>query len=44
MAPSYEDGALDVLQKKEAIRILRNEERRDADPVERDSKRVMGGC
>ena len=43
MAPSYEDGALDVLQQKEAIRILRNEERRDADPVERDSKRVMGG-
>jgi phosphoribosylaminoimidazolecarboxamide formyltransferase/IMP cyclohydrolase len=43
MAPGYEDGALDVLQQKEAIRILRNEERRDADAVERDSKRVLGG-
>jgi phosphoribosylaminoimidazolecarboxamide formyltransferase/IMP cyclohydrolase len=43
MAPEYEDGALDVLQQKEAIRILRNEERRDADSVERDSKRVLGG-
>jgi phosphoribosylaminoimidazolecarboxamide formyltransferase/IMP cyclohydrolase len=43
MAPGYEDGALEVLQQKEAIRILRNEERRDADPVERDAKRVLGG-
>jgi phosphoribosylaminoimidazolecarboxamide formyltransferase / IMP cyclohydrolase len=43
MAPEYEEGALDVLQQKEAIRILRNEERRDADAVERDSKRVLGG-
>jgi phosphoribosylaminoimidazolecarboxamide formyltransferase / IMP cyclohydrolase len=43
MAPSYEEGALDVLQQKEAIRILRNEERRDPDAVERDAKRVLGG-
>ena len=43
MAPSYDAGALDVLQEKEAIRILRNEERRHTDPVERDSKKVMGG-
>src|SRR4051794_30232506 len=43
MAPGFEEGALDVLQQKEAIRILRNEERRDADPVERDAKRVLGG-
>ncbi len=43
IAPDYEDGALDVLQQKEAIRILRTDERRDADPVERDAKRVLGG-
>ncbi len=43
IAPGYEEGALDVLQRKEAIRILRNEERRHPDPVERDAKRVLGG-
>ena len=43
IAPGYEEGALDVLQHKEAIRILRDEERRDPDPVERDAKRVLGG-
>jgi phosphoribosylaminoimidazolecarboxamide formyltransferase / IMP cyclohydrolase len=43
IAPDYEDGALDVLQQKEAIRILRNEERRHPDAVERDAKRVRGG-
>ncbi len=42
-APGYEGGALDVLQQKEAIRILDEEERRQADPVERDVKKVMGG-
>ena len=42
-APGYEDGALEVLQQKEAIRILRGEERRGADPIERDAKRVLGG-
>jgi phosphoribosylaminoimidazolecarboxamide formyltransferase / IMP cyclohydrolase len=42
-APGYEDGALEVLQRKEAIRILCEEERREADPAERDVKRVMGG-
>ena len=42
-APGYEDGALEVLQQKEAIRILRGEERRSPDPVERDAKRVQGG-
>jgi phosphoribosylaminoimidazolecarboxamide formyltransferase / IMP cyclohydrolase len=42
-APGYEDGALDVLQQKEAIRILCEEERRQADPCERDVKRVEGG-
>ncbi len=43
IAPEYEDAALEVLQQKEAIRILCGEERRDPDPVERDSKRVLGG-
>jgi phosphoribosylaminoimidazolecarboxamide formyltransferase / IMP cyclohydrolase len=43
ISPDYEDGALEVLQQKEAIRILCNEERRDTDPVERDAKRVLGG-
>mgnify|MGYP005811985545 CR=1 FL=1 len=42
-APGYEGRALDVLQQKEAIRILDEEERRQADPTERDVKKVMGG-
>jgi phosphoribosylaminoimidazolecarboxamide formyltransferase/IMP cyclohydrolase len=43
LAPGFEDGALEVLQQKESIRILCDEERRQADPVERDVKRVRGG-
>jgi phosphoribosylaminoimidazolecarboxamide formyltransferase/IMP cyclohydrolase len=43
IAPDYEDGALGVLQGKEAIRILCEEERRQVDPAERDVKRVLGG-
>ena len=43
IAPGYEDGALEVLQQKEAIRILCEEERRQPDPRERDVKRVLGG-
>ncbi len=43
LAPGYEDGALEVLQQKKAIRILCDEERRQADPAERDVKRVRGG-
>jgi phosphoribosylaminoimidazolecarboxamide formyltransferase/IMP cyclohydrolase len=43
IAPSYEEGALDVLMQKEAIRILCEEERRQPDPRERDVKRVLGG-
>jgi phosphoribosylaminoimidazolecarboxamide formyltransferase/IMP cyclohydrolase len=42
-APGYEEGALEVLQQKEAIRILCEEERRQADPGERDLKHVVGG-
>ena len=43
IAPDYEHGALAVLQQKEAIRILCEEERRQRDPSERDVKRVLGG-
>jgi phosphoribosylaminoimidazolecarboxamide formyltransferase/IMP cyclohydrolase len=43
IAPGYDDRALEVLQQKEAIRILREDERRVPDPLERDSKRVLGG-
>jgi len=43
IAPGYEDGALDVLQQKEAIRILDDQEKRNQDPGERDVKRVRGG-
>ncbi|MEX2108666.1 MAG: bifunctional phosphoribosylaminoimidazolecarboxamide formyltransferase/IMP cyclohydrolase [Solirubrobacterales bacterium] len=43
IAPEFEDGALDILQQKEAIRILCDEERRVTDPAERDVKRVRGG-
>jgi phosphoribosylaminoimidazolecarboxamide formyltransferase / IMP cyclohydrolase len=43
IAPGYEDGALEVLQQKEAIRILADEERREATPPEKDYKRVRGG-
>ncbi len=42
-APGYEDGALEVLTQKEAIRILCEEERRQPEPSERDLKRVQGG-
>ncbi len=42
-APGFEEGALEVLQQKEAIRILCEEERRQPDPAERDVKRVLGG-
>jgi phosphoribosylaminoimidazolecarboxamide formyltransferase / IMP cyclohydrolase len=43
IAPGFEEGALEVLQQKQAIRILCDEERRQADPAERDVKRVRGG-
>ena len=43
IAPGFEAGALEVLQQKEAIRILCEEERRDPHPGERDVKRVLGG-
>src|SRR5206468_4383361 len=41
--PGYEGGALEVLQQKEAVRILCAGERRQADPGERDLKRAERG-
>ena len=43
VAPGYDDDALELLQRKEAIRILHNTEQRDPEPRERDVKRVRGG-
>jgi phosphoribosylaminoimidazolecarboxamide formyltransferase / IMP cyclohydrolase len=43
IAPGYDDEALAILQQKEPIRILSEEERRNPDPVERDYKKVLGG-
>jgi phosphoribosylaminoimidazolecarboxamide formyltransferase/IMP cyclohydrolase len=42
-APGYEDGALDVLRKKESVRLLDSAERRLAPNGERDYRRVVGG-
>jgi phosphoribosylaminoimidazolecarboxamide formyltransferase/IMP cyclohydrolase len=42
-APDYDDAALAALQRKEAIRILRDRERRGFPRGERDFKRVLGG-
>jgi phosphoribosylaminoimidazolecarboxamide formyltransferase/IMP cyclohydrolase len=42
-APDYEEEALDALRGKEAIRILRDRERRGMIGGERDYKRVLGG-
>jgi phosphoribosylaminoimidazolecarboxamide formyltransferase/IMP cyclohydrolase len=42
IAPGYEEGALDVLQQKEGIRILEDTERR-VHQIEPDIKRVRGG-
>ena len=42
IAPGYDDEALEVLQQKEAIRILEDTERR-AHQIEPDVKRVRGG-
>jgi phosphoribosylaminoimidazolecarboxamide formyltransferase/IMP cyclohydrolase len=42
-APDYEEAALEALQRKQAIRILRDKERRGFPRGERDFKRVLGG-
>ncbi len=42
-APDYDERALETLERKEAIRILRDRERRGFPRGERDFKRVLGG-
>ncbi len=42
-APGYDPEALEILTRKQDIRILENRERRQANPGELDSKRVLGG-
>jgi phosphoribosylaminoimidazolecarboxamide formyltransferase/IMP cyclohydrolase len=42
-APGYEDGALEALKPKEALRVLSSTERRRAPTGERDLRRVIGG-
>jgi phosphoribosylaminoimidazolecarboxamide formyltransferase / IMP cyclohydrolase len=43
IAPGYDEGALEVLKQKEAVRILEAGEQRSYEPRERDVKRVRGG-
>ncbi|HXV96570.1 MAG TPA: bifunctional phosphoribosylaminoimidazolecarboxamide formyltransferase/IMP cyclohydrolase [Gaiellaceae bacterium] len=43
IAPEYEDEALATVRRKEALRILRDRERRGASPGDRDYRRVLGG-
>jgi phosphoribosylaminoimidazolecarboxamide formyltransferase/IMP cyclohydrolase len=43
IAPSFEQGALEVLKQKEAVRILEAAEQRTYEPRERDVKRIRGG-
>ena len=42
-APDYDEAALEALQRKQAIRILLDKERRGFARGERDFKRVLGG-
>jgi phosphoribosylaminoimidazolecarboxamide formyltransferase / IMP cyclohydrolase len=42
-APDYDEAALEALRRKQAIRILRDRERRGLPRTERDYKRVLGG-
>jgi phosphoribosylaminoimidazolecarboxamide formyltransferase/IMP cyclohydrolase len=42
-APGYDEAALDILTRKQDIRILLNEERRELNPGEYDGKHVLGG-
>jgi phosphoribosylaminoimidazolecarboxamide formyltransferase/IMP cyclohydrolase len=43
LAPGFDDDALAVLTRKEAVRILEASEQREYEPRERDVKRVRGG-
>jgi phosphoribosylaminoimidazolecarboxamide formyltransferase / IMP cyclohydrolase len=42
-APGFEEGALESLRAKEALRVLDSTERRNAPTGERDLRRVIGG-
>jgi phosphoribosylaminoimidazolecarboxamide formyltransferase/IMP cyclohydrolase len=42
-APAYDDGALEVLEAKENLRVLEDNERRAVDVTELNVKQVMGG-
>jgi phosphoribosylaminoimidazolecarboxamide formyltransferase/IMP cyclohydrolase len=42
LAPGYEEGAVEALARKRALRILRDDERRADTPGERDFKRLLG--
>ncbi len=43
-APGYEDGAIDVLKRKESVRILEDQERRKTSPGERDCAGCSADC
>jgi len=43
IAPEYDEESLAMLRTKEALRILRDRERRGASPGDRDYRRVLGG-
>jgi len=43
IAPGYDDEGLEIMQQKEPIRILSEEEPRRTPPGERDYKKVLGG-
>jgi len=43
LAPDYEEGAVEALRAKKALRILVDRDRRAESPAERDYKRVLGG-
>jgi phosphoribosylaminoimidazolecarboxamide formyltransferase/IMP cyclohydrolase len=43
LAPEIEDGAIEALRQRPALRILRSRERRADTPGERDYRRVLGG-
>jgi phosphoribosylaminoimidazolecarboxamide formyltransferase/IMP cyclohydrolase len=43
IAPGYDEDALALLRRKEALRLLDDRERRRSSPGERDFRRVLGG-
>ncbi|HXV57769.1 MAG TPA: bifunctional phosphoribosylaminoimidazolecarboxamide formyltransferase/IMP cyclohydrolase [Gaiellaceae bacterium] len=43
IAPGYDEEALAILRRKEALRVLDDRERRRSSPGERDYRRVLGG-